>query len=157
MIYKKNIFDTFFAILYNMNNCVDAYNRHVKTMSRLIVKKTAGTPDEWEFYRNNSRLSTLISADPIYLIKNTGQYLLEYAEPIKKQNWAAFREVSIEDSVNKNHQQLGNEKSTVLEMLTKIPQLVEKMSDNEAAVLSTSISGMLDTYCDFVRILSAAN
>jgi len=123
-------------------------------MSRLIVKKTVGTSDEWEFYRNNSRLSTLISADPIYLIKNTGQYLLEYAEPIKKQNWAAFKNVSIEDSVNKN-QQLGNEKSTIIEMLTKLPQLVEKMTEKEADMLATSISGMLDTYCDFVRILSA--
>lgn len=137
-----------------MDKCVDVYNRHVKTISRLMLKKTSGTPDEWDFYRNNSRLSTLISADPVYLIKNTGQYLLEHSEAIKKQNWAAFRDVSIEDSVNK-HKQLGNEKSNVIDMLSKLPPIVEKMNADEAEVVALSITGMLDTYCDFVRILSA--
>jgi len=133
-----------------MDKVVDSYNSQAKSLSRAMVKKTAGTDDEYEFFRNNARLSALISSDPIYLIKNTGRYLLEYSAEIKEQDWDAFRKIDIEEAVAKH----GGD-TAVIQILSKLAQLAEKMTEKEREMIAVTVRGMLDNYCRFIRLLGA--
>lgn len=134
-----------------MEKVVDSYNSQAKCLSRAMVKKTTGTDDEYEFFRNNARLSTLIASDPMYLIRNTGRYLLDYSAEIKAQDWDSFRKIDIEATVAKRGGDVA-----VIQILSKLAQLAEKMTEKEKELIATTVCGMLDNYCRFVRLLGGA-
>ena len=117
------------------------YNYQLKYVGRLYVSKCKGTIDEEVSTRNLRRIVFIINENPVFMLNETGPYLVQYAELIHNNQWDTF--------MNMEYKDIDDTPSgkTQIDILKKTFKLC---TEKEKKIISTSVSEMLSIYCKYI-------
>lgn len=128
------------------------FNSYITKLARIYVEKKKGTFDEDKAYRTKQRLAVLVSADPIYLIENSGPFFLKYAKLIQAGRWDEFMKMdfttekkmygSSKDGQNHNNKSMDGK-------IKFIKKIWGTSNEKEKELLAEYLTSMLSSYCEF--------
>jgi hypothetical protein len=132
----------------------NTYNRAIKFLCRIYASKKKGSLDEEKVLRNNKRISMLIAEEPIWLLHNTGMYLLKHAIKIHNRDWKAILEMDFneEKKIYKQSEDGSSPIHTEETMRGKIEfikQVLMNSSQEEREIMMNKLGDMLSAYCQY--------
>lgn len=134
------------------------YNSSLKFLSRIYVLKKKGTFDEEKADRNNRRLAIVVAEEPVWMLQNTGMYLLKHAEKIKNRDWRAIMTMDFEDEKKIYKQTEDGSKAVHTDKAMKgkidfIRKVFENATDKERNTMMDAVTDMLSVYCQYALLI----
>ena len=130
------------------------YNSSLKLLARIYALKKKGTFEEEKVLRNNRRLNIVISEEPMWLIENTGMFILKHGEIIKNRDFDKVIDMDFEDEkkLYKNTEDGSASKHTNNSMKGKI-DFIKKVfinaTNKERECMMNAVVDMLSSYCKY--------
>lgn len=130
------------------------YNSSIKLLARIYALKKKGSFEEEKVLRNNRRLAIVIAEEPMWMIQNTGMYILKYGQTIKNREWKKIIDMDFEEEQQayKQSEDGSNPKHTKQAMKGKI-DFIKKVfinaTDKERELMMNAVVDMLSSYCQY--------
>lgn len=117
------------------------YNYQLKYVGRLYASKCKNTPNEETANRNLRRIIFIVNETPLFMLNETGPYLLKYADYIKNNNWDIFMNMEYKDI---DDSQAGKAQIELLKNTYKL------CTDPEKNIITRAVVEMLSIYCKYI-------
>lgn len=130
------------------------YNSSIKLLARIYALKNKGTFDEEKALRNNKRLNIVIEEEPMWLLENTGMYILKYGDVIKNREWEKMIEMDFEEEQQAYKQSEDGSKPEHTKQAMRgkidfIKSIFINSSEKERVVMMDAVVDMLSAYCKY--------
>ena len=130
------------------------FNSSLKFLARVYALKKKGTFEEEKALRVCKRLDIIASEETMWMIQNTGPYILRYGDMISKREWKKFIDMDFREEkdrykVSKDGMNPTHTDRTMDEKIGFIKRIVTDTSDEERELLLDNIVNMLSVYCQY--------
>jgi len=129
---------------------VEAFNRQIKTLTLDVETRI---PNDPQIARVKKRVMSIISIDPLYIIKEVGPYLYSYREQLYNLTEENFKFFLDNDFKQEFEESEDEEKTEMVSYL--MPKVKECMRDLEQAEKESYgeiIVDLLDSYVEYLAV-----
>jgi len=126
----------------------EVFNLSLKYLARVYARKKKGYPDEEMVLRGNKRISMLISTNPLFIIDESGPFLMKYAKFIHEGDWNGLSKQSFDDE-KKTHD--------IEKHISFIKHIFLTSTPTEQAAVGEHLQIMLSSYCNYALAAKASN
>lgn len=128
------------------------FNSCVKFLARIYALKKKGTFEEEKSMRTNKRLSIVISAEPMFMIENSGPFFIKYAGIIQNRDWDKLMGMDFNEEKKSYKEVPDGATHSYDDMDSKInfiKRVFASCDDKEKEAMGDSVQTLLSAYCKY--------